>query len=395
MKFGVSKEQRALLLLSRLFLDESDEKSIVDAVESIEDINSLTRLATSRLCLPLVYKNLQSIFKGSLHSTTDLKDAREKTALMRVLSLQVRSEMVEFHSNCIAPFSIDHVYFKGPALEDRYYTDKGIRLSRDIDVLIRKEAMEFVVRTAMAHGYRVKTMDNAEPTVPDEGQIRALLRYDKVVTLVSKIGILIEVHTELDQQVGLFSAHDFIIGGEDLDFEGHNIRVLNTTHLFCYVCFHNSRHLWSRLHWLSDLDAIMSHPSYNETKVQEFSKNIGVSSTVVATQKFAKLAGCHDICKPSSIDEKHAIDLLKMCSITLSRGPDEELRLRKKYNIFGLPFFWMIDRGFRLKALAHTLRSRIKPSYYQYDLYPVPDYLQFFYVPSKPIFWLLRRFYFR
>jgi hypothetical protein len=37
---------------------------------------------------------------------------------------------------------------------------------------------------------------------------------------------------------------------------------------------------------------------------------------------------------------------------------------------------------------AKRLRSRLMPSYTQYEGWPLPDGLQWLYLPTKPLFWL-------
>lgn len=373
----------ALLFLSRAAIPPQDTDHAREICVRVEDWPMLTDIAQRKFSLPFVYRNLQRLNLDETY--TPMLDAMRGQVLPITFgALRVLATQRKFHSDCVAPLNLAHVYLKGPSLAARYYDDPGLRFARDIDILVSREDQEKLVHHALSCGYLILDRDELKGRQVSDRDLQALLTYKTVATLVTPDNIAIEVHRDIDKKLGLFTAQETIRRGETIPDEALRYGVMPTADLFCYVCYHNTRHIWSRLHWIADLDAIITHCSFDRNATLVRAAELGLRSNVEACLELHEIATSGEASTLAK-DGNRGAELAAICLKNLSGDLKLEYDLREGEELLGLPFKWMVSKDVRKRARTLTRLSRILPGYDEYEAWPLPRGLQWIYYVSKPL----------
>jgi len=373
----------ALLFLSRPHIPTGDLARARDLCAAVEDWPLLINIAARKFSLPFIYRNLQGLELGPDYDDL-LEIMRNGVLPITFGALRVLSTQRKFHADCVAHCGVDHVYLKGPTLAARYYDDPGLRFARDIDILVSREDQEKLVRHAISCGYLILDETELKGRQFSERDLQALLTYKTVIALVTKENIVIEVHRDIDKRLGIFGAEDVLKRRETIEDGDREYGVMPTADLFCYVCYHNTRHIWSRLHWIADLDAMITHPSFQREQVLARATELGLRDNVEACLELHQIAisgAAHARAQTTGRGE----ELTAICLKNLSGDLDLEYNLREGEELLGLPFKWMVSQDVRKRARRLTHLSRILPSYDEYEAWPLPRSLQWVYYVSKPL----------
>lgn len=349
----------------------------------------LIDIARRKFSLPFVYRNLQSLKLGETYSAI-LDAMRAQVLLLTFAALRVLATQRKFHSACVAPLEVAHVYLKGPSLAARYYDDPGLRFARDIDILVSPGDQERLVRHALSYGYLILDRDELKGRKISDRDLRAILTYKTVATLVTPDNIAIEIHRNIDKKLGLFAVQKTLRRRETIPDATLHYGVMPTADLFCYVCYHNTRHIWSRLHWIADLDAMITHASFERDATLARATELGLHATVEACLELHQIATSGAASTLAKGDSRGAA-LTAICLKNLSGDLELEYDLRKGEELIGLPFKWMVSQDVRKRARTLTRLSRILPDYDEYEAWPLPRGLQWIYYISKPLSILKRR----
>jgi len=373
----------ALLFLSRAVIPPRDRDRAHEICAQVEDWPMLTDVAQRKYSLPFVYRNLQRLKLDEIY--TPILDAMRGQVLPTTFAaLRVLAAQRKFHTDCVAPFGFHHVYLKGPSLAARYYDDPGLRFARDIDILVAREDQEKLVRHALSCGYLILDEDKLKDHQINARDLQALLTYKTVATLVTPGNIAIEVHRNIDKKLGLFAVGDVLQRRETIQDQALHYGVMPTADLFCYVCYHNTRHIWSRLHWIADLDAMITHTSFDREATLARAAELGLRSSVEACLELHEIATSGEASTRAKGDSRGA-ELAAICLRNLEGDLELEYDLRKGEELIGLPFKWMVSKDVRKRARMLTRLDRILPSYNEYEAWPLPRGLQWIYYVSKPL----------
>lgn len=373
----------ALLFLSRAHIPADDMGRARDLCAAVDDWPLLTDIALRKFSLPFVYRNLQRLDLGAEYEP--IRTAMRTHVLPITFgALRVLFAQKKFHSECVAPCGVDHVYLKGPTLAVRYYDDPGLRFARDIDILVSREDQEKLVRHAITCGYLILDENELKGRQFSARDLQALLTFKTVVTLVTPENIVIEVHRDIDKKLEIFRASEVLERRETILDGATEYGVMSTTDLFCYVCYHNTRHIWSRLHWIADLDAMINHPSFQKKDVLARSEALGLRTNVEACLELHGIA-INGKAQACAKETGRGAELANICLKNLEGDLELEYSLREGEELLGLPFKWMVSQEVRKRARMLTRLSRILPSYEEYEAWPLPRSLQWIYYISKPL----------
>lgn len=373
----------ALLFLSRATIPPQDLDRAREICARVEDWPMLVDIAQRKFSLPFVYRNLNSLKLDESYAPM-LDQMRGQVLPTTFGALRVLSAQRKFHSDCVAPLDIAHVYLKGPSLAARYYDDPGLRFARDIDILVSRKDQEKLVRHAISRGYLILDRNELKGRQVSDCDLAAVLTYKTEATLVTPDNIAIEVHRDIDKKLGLFTAQETVRRGETIADEALHYGVMPTADLFCYVCYHNTRHIWSRLHWIADLDAMITHPSFDRDATLARAGELGLRSNVEACLELHEIAISGEVSALAKGDSRGA-QLAAICLKNLSGDLKLEYDLREGEELLGLPFKWMVSQDVRKRARNLTRLSRILPGYEDYEAWPLPRGLQWIYYISKPL----------
>lgn len=169
---------------------------------------------------------------------------------------------------------INVVVLKGPALSLRAYGQLGLRTYRDVDLLVTEHDMAGARAVLEDAGY-----DLGEPLAAHD--LAAWVAHHKDVVLRhAGTGLLVELHWRLFDNRLLMPmaklAHPTALGVSPLG----QVLVLPAAAELRYLCLHGALHGWSRLRWLADVNAILSHSSPEALLVAIGSERGGVEPAV-------------------------------------------------------------------------------------------------------------------
>ena len=214
-------------------------------------------------------------------------DQSANSAALRNLALIVAQR--EFQKTVLAPLDVPGLFFKGINLVARYYPDLGLRPCRDIDILVPGGTLRKLVLHALEAGYRLVAPLQPVRYLDTKADIEAALHYRRDAMLVSPAGVAIDLQVKLDKYSGIFSPDEAFATAEPMEIGGTEFLTMPAPFLFNYICHHHARHVWSHLHWLSDLDAMVSAESFDPDAALALASRLGQIGSVKAGLELQQL----------------------------------------------------------------------------------------------------------
>lgn len=373
-------DKRLLLLLSRPWLTEAQQAQAVALGASVGDWQALVWTSGRKYSLPLVYRHLTAFGEG-------LADP-EALELMRGLTWRMTGEILRRHAafdwfqdQCLAPLDVPHLHVKGPAMARRYYDGSGLRFFRDVDVLVPSSVRAGVVRHALKQGCQVIFGDDPVD-LSSRGALEAYLRLREVPVLTTPQGLRVELQAEVDPHSGLFDTGTLLGRSETFCHNGRSLRVPTVSDLFVFISYHHTRHLWSKLNWIADLDALAAAPQFEVDVVRERAARLGLASTVDAVLDLRDLTaqGCLDTDFEQS---RPGIDLLRVCVANLRGEKELEGRLRRRQVAGVIGFGWQDVPRSRMGLRLRWLRRQLRPTFEEFRRLPLPPGLHWLYYPMR------------
>jgi len=364
-----TSEVRLLLLLARPSLSATQRERACALIPQIEDWEAFIGTARRKYVLSMVYQNLASLDQNG-PSQAVLGMMRSPALRGTVGMLRWHAAFDWFHERCTLPTGVPYAYFKGPALAARFYPDPMLRVFRDVDVLVPRNRLRDFLRFAIDQGCTVylKNEPGTQLDLSTDDKISEYLYMNPVPTLLMPHGLMVEIHDQIDQHTTLFRTDDLLSEARETSTRNHTIKVLPDAAHVTLVCYHHTRHLWSKLNWLADLDAIYTHPEFDREAVVEYARGLKLEPTVAATFEFHELAakGLH----PEDLDRATpGGDLLRACVDGLAGDDELELRMRKGQVLNALSFEWQKIPVSRWRLLQLNLRN-IRPIYAHFRALP-------------------------
>lgn len=375
----LNAEFRLLLLLSRLELDDAQAAAAAVLCNEVKDWGAIRHTAMDRFILPVVYRHLRRLAPVSL-TTEQLTLMKRQVMAQYRHDLNVMASLGEIHQQLLVPLDVPYVTFKGPSLAVCYYDEPAMRFSRDIDLMVPKERMAEVLARALAAGY---TPLDPQALVNDPVSLDFVAFHQKVITLLSPRGVAVEFHSRIDNIGTVYDSRALIHGSQTARVGNVEVSVMPTDELFVYICWHHTKHFWSRLHWLVDLDAIQRHPSFDRQRALACAERHGLSATVEVCLRMAELLGSPAVDLHSHDDERLG-ELLKLSLEAMQGDLEIEHQLANHKATPDFAFAWQTDRSHRLRwKLLGWLRI-FRPSYADYRDWPLSPGWQWLYAPLRP-----------
>ena len=150
---------------------------------------------------------------------------------------------------------IDLIALKGPAQSLRSFGRFGMRVNRDLDVLIAPDSCDAAEAQLIDAGYTL-----VEPSEPLRGEARHqwMRNHKDMVFRSPDRTAMVELHWRLFDNAALMPvstlAPAIALGIDPL----RHIRVLPNDANLRYLCQHGAQHSWSRLKWLADVNALLA-----------------------------------------------------------------------------------------------------------------------------------------
>lgn len=315
-----------------------------------------------------------------------LQAAANASAMRNMLLIAVQRK---FKESCLDPLGVEAVFFKGIIIVGQYYPDLGLRPCRDLDVLVRPQALRPIVLRAIEQGYRFVVPGRADRPLVEPAEIDAALHYRDDAYLLSAEGAAIDLQIQLDKYSGIFAEADVFAEAVPATLGGTDYLTMPPAFLFNYLCHHHARHVWSRLHWLSDIDAMVTAPGFDAGAALALASKLGQRGTVEAALEMQRLMSpCADWRA-----ETHNWRGLKFLELSL-RNLSGDLALEKRigFHMKGGEFMfdWQADPGMIARARKQQWWKMLQPTIRQYMSFPLPKGLRWLYVAPR-LFHLMNR----
>lgn len=375
---------RLLILASRIDLDSAQAEAFRKCALEISDWSEFTDIARRKFVLPFAVEHLRTHASDLIPAPAlDIMQQHAKSSVMSVL--QMISAQTAFHSSCVAPLGIDYAYLKGVVLSAQFGQRIGPRFCRDIDILVAQRDFRRVIQKAIAVGYRVVLGHEPFEYAQTQQDIDFVVRFTEVVTLMGPDRVPIEVHRRLDKTGLNFNLDDSLRRAEEVTVGGSRVRTLPRDLHFIYVCYHHSRHMWSRLHWLVDLDMMIRALSPDREAILAKAHAIGIGPTVEAAFDFHSIAAQPEL--PVLRDAKlgGGEQFLKACLLNLDGDLELEQALRKGRALPDFMSGWQISPGRYHGVLLGSLIRRFRPSVTQYRQKRYPKALYWLYSVQRSL----------
>ena len=192
--------------------------------------------------------------------------------------------------------NLDFISPKGTALALQLYGDIGKRLTRDIDLLIRKEDIDRFLTLLNDEGYRIIRSEESKPE-------RYFRQIKKNYTLINREkNIITELHWSLFSNRHFYPFEDRLASSPGMVRTGQNtIPTMNRENHFIYLILHGSLHEYFRLFWLRDIhEAVirwdLDWDSIAKRATKEDMQHILHSSLLLSSELFgtpSPLTGIH------------------------------------------------------------------------------------------------------
>ncbi|EPC04237.1 hypothetical protein L861_02670 [Litchfieldella anticariensis FP35 = DSM 16096] len=375
-----------LVLLSRLKLSDTQEKAALTLCQRIDDWSQVSHQAQQRFVLPLVYRHLRRLAPETL-SPLQLDTMKHQCMAAVQHNMLVITAQRKLVRDLLLPLDIRHLFFKGPALAARYYDEPAMRFSRDIDVLVPRNRMVELLEVALDRGYIPH--DPKQPQT-DRTSLVFLARVQGVITLLTPQGVAIEFHQRIDNTGTIYDTSELLSSAEPMRLGDAEISVMPTAELFVYICLHHTKHFWSHLHWLVDLDAIQRHPTFDLDTVRAYAARRNLTATVEACLDFYRAMSAPEPWRYQPNSE-HGGELLVASLAALKGGLAKELEMHKKKATPDFSFAWQARTTHWLRWQVLGWLRLFRPSYADYKSWPLPPRWQWLYRVTRPFRELIAR----
>ena len=147
---------------------------------------------------------------------------------------------------------IDYLAYKGPLLASDLYGNLALRISSDLDIVVRKSQAERVCQSLQGIGFLDKNGLSAE-------QRSAVFRYGFEHSFRNAAGVEIDLHWRIVPEFVSPSLNDEVMWSRAVmrPLCGRSIRTFSPEDLFFILCLHAGQHEWAQLSLFSDLHRVL------------------------------------------------------------------------------------------------------------------------------------------
>jgi len=366
-----------MLLLAREKLDARQTELARTLVSRIEDWREFARFSVSNRSIGFVHTHLEAI-QGVRLPEGLLAEIRAVARRMAMDQMATAAALRRFHLTCVAPLGAKHVYIKGPALAASYYDQPVLRPCGDVDILVGVSDYARVAKAALARGDRFLFPYDPPTFATDPADLDFMIRRSDVIMSYDASGVLFEIHRHIEKTTPIFPEHELLRAAQSVRVSGAAVGTLSTAWHFVYVCYHHSRHFWSRLQWVADLHAIQAHNSFDRNEALALAKSIGLLPTVQAALDFAALTDRSEEW-PAHLGVTPAGIFLDACLRGLPGDSAFELEGWKDMFLFDFANPWQYDQRRKYLLWARSALRRLQPGCHQYVRKRRPKSLEWLY----------------
>lgn len=368
-----------LLLLSRLVLNQEQIQAIDELIPRVENWDTFTRQASERFVLPIVHSHLSRHWKDRIPDPyLDVMKLYSLRALQH--NLNISAEFKHVVRDVLSPLNVPHLCFKGPSLAYQYYPEPAQRLCRDVDILVAPQDLPKILQHALNNGYQPH---DPKALTPSDESVAFVASHQKVVTLLSPRNVAVEFHTKIDNTGSVFKATRMLEKRQPVTVSQVETWVMPISELFVYLCWHHTKHYWSRLHWIVDITAIMNHPSFDLDEALACADRYHLGSTVRSCLEMvayfsAPMRGDIETLSPNTRELVHTSILAMHGDVAFEHS------LSRKKPTPDFSFAWQTTNGRIWQWRLLGWKRIFRPTYENYAAWPLTRQWQWIYCCIRP-----------
>lgn len=250
---------------------ETSTQQIQVLAESIPDWDAVLDLAKEHGVSQLLFAHLEKIENHVPHSA--LERLRKENSRNVFHSLTNSAELIGVLQE-LSQENIPAMPFKGVVLGASVYSAPAIRPAGDLDVLIFYRDLVRATAILVKRGYELKTSSN-----PDGSP--ALSDYYEYHFERASDGMVIELRWRLELTQPRFRRDlgmDWVWPGRrTVILAGAEVPDMDPAIALLVLCMHGSKHVWTRLIWISDVaQQIAAFPDLDWKLVTREAKRVGL-----------------------------------------------------------------------------------------------------------------------
>lgn len=372
---------QVLLLCSRETLSLAQEERIVDLCRLIDDWSRFVEQSEFRLVLPLVHRHLERLQPAALPAHV-LESLQVRALRIVMQNFTLAAAYQRLAREVFEPLQIQYAFAKGLAVAYRYYREPGLRMARDIDVLVHRPALLRLDKRLRELAYALSPVPRSH-----DDSLRFHARFFGSTNWDSPEGVHIEFHASTDQPWGRLQTQQLIAAAEPVAIGGVSVCAMSSKDQFVHLCWHHTRHHWARLHWIADLNATLQSPALDLSAALDHARCHGFERTVNAALAVAHAAEQPEPWK-AQFEDPFAHEVFRHCLMNLEGDFEQERALRLRFSTQDIdiaPVRQRLDRAF-----GRTLRA-LRPQLIDYQHLPLPHRYHWAYYLLRPILWTIRK----
>lgn len=244
-------EIKLILACSKGSITEDTRETIAILLKKELNWDYLFRQAERQGLIPLIYYNLK--ITAPERVPEDILQRMNEIYLISMKRSMIQTrELLQVIQLC-SDHEIPVIAYKGVALSQQVYGDIGLRISSDIDIIVRQQDVIQVKDLLISQGYTPQISLTPEQ---EKKFIQARCEYN----LSHPHKTMIEVHWQFFPRNYLspFKETDIWSGLKALSLEGTEIFTLSTEMLIIALCIHGAKHQWRELKQICDIAGIIN-----------------------------------------------------------------------------------------------------------------------------------------
>jgi hypothetical protein len=379
-----SNELNFMLKLLRTDLPLEADEMILHSRDL--DWNSFLRFAVYHETFPVLYPLLLKLNEEQSW-TPDFVMNRLKTLYVRntMEMLHLRGEL-ERMNKLFTDEGVRSLVLKGPVLADMLYGDISARTSGDLDILVAKKDWDKSVHVLLEAGYVLGEQ------YEDAGDV--LKNTERKTHHISYVhpgkNVEIELHWSLNPDTVIEPSFDDLWSRRQKSTLSKFIYTLGNEDMFVYLILHGTRHAWTSLRWILDIDRMLGR-FLNWNRVCQFfaeskSTVLGGKAIILASNLLGSLLPEEAYAmtqNPKAYRLAQIVTLFIREEVVLFPKPEKK-EIAVAYNRYLLSTM-------TLKQKLLYVTNKLYPSTKDMMVLPLPKSLHFLYFPLRPFLWFWRQ----
>ncbi|RLL42778.1 Renal dipeptidase [Oceanobacillus piezotolerans] len=370
---AIPKELNVILALLR------GEKQI--PYEGI-DWNNLNDLALHHRLFPVLYLKLKQQKESTVPSGVLQFFANQyKRNTFQMLRLSAVTEQL---SKAFSEQKIPLLLLKGPALAHYLYGDISLRTSSDLDFLIPIQKLDRAEKLLKELGYE---KDDYIKTVLNDWK----WRHHHVTFIHPDQGTKVELHWRLNPGPSKEPAFKELWQRKSVsELTSYPVYLLGKEDLLLFLIMHGSRHGWSRLRWLADIQELIHQEidwkQVNHLLVKYDCHRALGQGILLATNLFqftinSNIQNFIRTASAKKLAQRAVFYFERMVNLHTDPVPEEVSHYHRQY-LFAV---------MSLQQKLIFILSFLYPYPEDRDTLPLPKAIHFLYFPLRPFLWLYRK----